>query len=186
MLRQDPQIIVVGEIRDTATAQTAIQAGLTGHLVLTTIHSGAAAGVFTRLLDMGLEPYLVASAAVASLAQRLVRKVCPACRAPYSPHDSLVARFELNRGPIAFSRGAGCPACNGLGYSGRVAIGELLTVDEPIAELILSRARTRHIHAAARDAGMISLVHDGLARVRSGETTLEELQLAVAPAEEAV
>ncbi len=186
ILRQDPDVIVIGEIRDRPTAQAAIRAGLTGHLVLTTIHSGTAAGVFTRLLDMGLEPYLVASAAIGALAQRLVRRVCPSCRAPYAPAEALAAQFGFAADRPSFVHGSGCDACNGLGFSGRTAIGELLRVSEPIAELILSRARTRLIQNAAQDAGMTALAEDGIDRVCGGITTLEELRLVVSPGEDAI
>jgi len=182
ILRQDPDVIVVGEIRDPATAQTAIQAGLTGHLVLSTIHCGSAAGVFSRLLDMDLEPYLIASAVNAALAQRLIRLNCPECREPYTPSAALRSAYGL-QDEITFVRGRGCPACGGLGRKGRTAIAELLTMSDRVAEIVLHRERTRTLHTAAIEAGMKTLVEHGLAKVRTGDITLEDLQLAVLPEE---
>ena len=152
VLRQDPEVIALGEIRDRETAHAAIQAGLTGHLVISTIHSGTAAGVFTRLLDMGVEPFLVASSVTGVLAQRLVRKCCPKCAAK------------------------GCEACQGIGYTGRTAIGELLVMNDAIAELILGRARTHTIHEAAMLQGMAPLQTDAATRIRDRITTLEEVR----------
>ncbi len=183
ILRQDPDVIVVGEIRDPATAQTAIQAGLTGHLVLSTIHCGSAAGVFTRLLDMELEPYLVASAVNGALAQRLIRLNCPECRAAYLPPAPLRHLYGLEDDGAALARGQGCPACNGLGRRGRTAISELLVMNDDIAEIVLSRGRTRTLHAAAVSAGMKTLVEHGIEKVRAGAITLEDLQLSVLPEE---
>jgi type II secretory ATPase GspE/PulE/Tfp pilus assembly ATPase PilB-like protein len=175
VLRQDPEVIVIGEIRDPETARIAIQAGLTGHLVISTIHSGTAAGVFTRLLDMGIEPFLVASSVTGVLAQRLVRMNCPCCRAPYSPDPALRVRFGIEDPDRLFVRSTGCDACQGIGYRGRTALGELLTVDEAVAEEILTRPRTRVLHEAAVRGGMIEIERDGLCRAQSGATTLEEL-----------
>jgi len=183
ILRQDPDVIVVGEIRDPGTAQTAIQAGLTGHLVLSTIHCGSAAGVFTRLLDMELQPYLVASAVNGALAQRLIRLNCPECSAPYSPPAQLRRLYKVEDDGAAFARGQGCHACNGLGRRGRTAISELLLMNDDIAEIVLSRGRTRTLHAAAVSAGMKTLVEHGLEKVRAGAITLQDLQLAVLPEE---
>ncbi|MBN2312225.1 MAG: type II/IV secretion system protein [Candidatus Hydrogenedentes bacterium] len=179
LLRQDPEVIMVGEIRDVDTARTAIQAGLTGHLVISTIHSGTAAGVFTRLIDMGVEPFLVASSITGVLAQRLVRTTCPACAAPDTPDPDLCAQFGVVDGPHRFQRGAGCDACQGIGYLGRTALGELLSVNEEIAELILTRPRTSALHEAALRNHMTPLVEDGLERALDGTTTLEELNRVV-------
>lgn len=175
LMRQDPEVIMIGEIRDVETARAAIQAGLTGHLVISTIHSGTAAGVFTRLLDMGVEPYLVASSVTGVLAQRLLRRNCPACSAPYEPAAAMAARFGMAEAGVAFMGGKGCDACQGIGYRGRGAIGELLTVDETIANLILSRPRTFAVHEAAINRGMTPLASDGARCVREGLTTIEEL-----------
>jgi len=186
ILRQDPDVIVVGEIRDRATARTAVQAGLTGHLVLTTLHSGTSAGVFTRLLDMDLEPYLVASATIGALSQRLVRRVCPACRETHVPDATLLGAFAMLGRSGEFVRGAGCDACQGLGFAGRSAIGELLRADDTIAERVLRRARTREIEGVARAAGMTTLLEDGIRAVLAGVTTSEELGTVVSPDEGAV
>jgi type II secretory ATPase GspE/PulE/Tfp pilus assembly ATPase PilB-like protein len=173
VLRQDPQVIMLGEIRDPETARAAIQAGLTGHLVISTIHSGAAAGVFTRLLDMGIEPYLIASSVTGVLAQRLVRRNCPHCASDYETEPALRARFALENAHLR--RGAGCDACQGIGYLGRVAVGELLSVDDEVANLILARSTTHTIHEAAVCAGMLPLADDAALRAREGITTVEEL-----------
>lgn len=181
LLRQDPDVIMVGEIRDAETARTAIQAGLTGHLVISTIHSGTAAGVFTRLLDMGVEPFLIGSAVTLVLAQRLVRVNCPNCRTPYEPDEALKARFGLHGHAGPFAHGAGCELCQGIGFRGRTAIGEMLAMNETLAELILARSRTRTIHDAAMAARMIALRKDGIDKVLDGTTTLEELRLVLPP-----
>ncbi len=206
LMRQDPEVIMIGEIRDVETARAAIQAGLTGHLVISTIHSGTAAGVFTRLLDMGVEPYLIASSVTGVLAQRLLRRNCLACATPYTPDPAMAARFGMafeavgseavgcrKREPTAYSlqptapfmRGRGCEVCQGIGYHGRSAIGELLTVDESVANLILSRPRTFTVHEAALTRGMIPLAADGARCVCEGLTTIEELAR-VLPSEQAV
>lgn len=174
IMRQDPEVIMLGEIRDPETARAAIQAGLTGHLVISTIHSGTAAGVFTRLLDMGVEPYLIASSVTGVLAQRLVRRSCPHCLAEYEPEPALRTRFMVDTVPLC--RGTGCEVCQGIGYLGRVAAGELLAVDETLSNLILARSTTHAIHEAAVCAGMLPLAEDAAFRVREGVTTLEELK----------
>ena len=181
LLRQDPDVIMVGEIRDAETARTAIQAGLTGHLVISTIHSGTAAGVFTRLLDMGVEPFLIGSAVTLILAQRLVRVNCPHCRTTYEPDDALKLRFGIPGHAGPFVHGAGCELCQGIGFRGRTAIGEMLAMNEVLAELILARSRTRTIHDAAMAARMVSLRKDGVEKALAGTTTLEELRLVLPP-----
>lgn len=184
ILRQDPDILMIGEIRDSDTARAAIQAGLTGHLVISTIHSGTAAGVFSRLLDMGIEPFLVASSVTGALAQRLVRANCTQCVQPYTPDVSLRSRYVILDDEVNFKKGAGCPACNGIGYSGRSAIGELLMVNDEIAELVLERSRTRRLQDAAVRNRMNTLWEHGLEKARSGLTTLEELRHVVPPAQQ--
>jgi len=181
LLRQDPEVIVVGEIRDAETAHMAIQAGLTGHLVISTIHCGTAAGVFTRLLDMGIEPFLVASALTGVLAQRLVRRVCPECAEPYHPAPHLLSAFSLS-GEGAYRRGRGCPACRGIGYKGRTALGELLLVDDALSDAVLAWKRTRTLHEIAVDSGMHPLIRDGLDKARAGVTTVEEIARVLPPA----
>ncbi|MEA3366406.1 MAG: GspE/PulE family protein, partial [Candidatus Hydrogenedentes bacterium] len=175
VLRQDPEVIMIGEIRDPETAKTAVQAGLTGHLVISTIHSGTAAGVFTRMLDMGVEPYLLASSVTGVLAQRLVRVICPNCKTEetVSPQDLL--RFGLPRDTVVY-RGTGCAACRQTGFAGRTAIGEALSMDDNLAEALLERPRTRGLHKIALRMGMKPLVRQGVLKVRQGITTLGELQ----------
>lgn len=183
ILRQDPDVITVGEIRDTDTARTVVQAGLTGHLVISTIHSGTAAGVFSRLLDMGIEPFLVASSVTGVLAQRLVRANCESCAQPYTPDHALRSRYMILDDEVTFKKGTGCDACRNIGFSGRTAIGELLMVNEEIADLVLSRARTRKLQEAARRNRMTTLLDHGVQRAVEGTTTLEELRHVVPPPE---
>ncbi|MCF6283652.1 MAG: Flp pilus assembly complex ATPase component TadA [Candidatus Hydrogenedentes bacterium] len=175
ILRQDPEIIMVGEIRDLETAQMAIRAGLTGHFVISTIHSGTAAGVFTRLLDMGIEPFLVASSVTAVLAQRLIRLNCPECTEAYTPDPGMRARFYSGKKRYKFFRGTGCDACNNIGFRGRATIGELLTVDQQLAETILEQPTTSKLEALAITKGMETMAEDGFAKARKGITALEEL-----------
>lgn len=185
-LRQDPEVIMVGEIRDPETAHVAIQAGLTGHLVISTIHSGTAAGVFTRLLDMGIEPYLVASSVTGILSQRLLRTNCPHCLESYAPDLELVCRYGLGELRDALQHGAGCGQCRQIGYQGRTAVGELLVADDTTAELVLAHSRTAVLHEAAVEAGMRTVVEDAVDRVRKGVTTVEEVRRVLPPAQEAV
>jgi len=174
-LRQDPDVMMVGEIRDHETAQIAVQAALTGHMILSTLHTNTAAGAVTRLLDMEMEPFLLSSVLTAVLAQRLVRRLCMACRAPYAPDPALLAPFGNMPDAANFHRAVGCGACNGSGYRGRIALIELLTVDDQIAKLILRRADTREIAQAAEAAGMRSLLADGVGKAAAGLTTIEEV-----------
>lgn len=176
-LRQDPDILMVGEIRDGETAQTAVQAALTGHLVLSTLHTNSAAGAVTRLLDMGVEDYLLASTVTGVLGQRLIRKLCVKCRAPYTPMPDLVAKIfpdENRKSPILY-KAKGCPACHDSGYHGRTMIVEQLTVTDEIRHLILHKAETHEIQRAAIAGGMRTMYRHGLAKVLAGETTLEEV-----------
>jgi general secretion pathway protein E len=176
LLRQDPDILLVGEIRDLETARIAAQASLTGHLLLSTLHTNDAAGSITRLIDMGLEDYLVAAVLKGVLAQRLVRRLCPACRAPYAPELGLLDRPELTiLADATLYRPVGCEACVGTGYHGRTAIAELLLFDERLARLVLRRAELAEIAAEARAGGMIDLRGDGLAKIAAGETSLDEV-----------
>ncbi len=181
-LRQDPDVIMVGEIRDSETAQIAVQAALTGHMILSTLHTNSAAGAVTRLADMGIERFLLGSVLTGVLAQRLIRRLCTACRAPYRPDPALLEQLGLAPGPgDRFAKATGCPACNHTGYSGRIGLFEFLRVDDTIGHLILEGASTRAISAAASAAGMASLRSDGLAKARSGLTTIEEaVRVAVA------
>ena len=176
ILRQDPDVIMVGEIRDRETAEIAIHASLTGHLFLSTLHTNDAAGAIARLLDMGIEPFLVASSVVAIVAQRLVRRICPACTAPYSP--SVAEREKLGvalSDATPFQRGAGCAECLNTGYHGRVALYEILTLDDALRSLILAQADAAQIRTAAIARGMIPLRADGARRVVDGVTTTEEV-----------
>jgi len=177
-LRQDPDIIMVGEMRDLETAQIAIQASLTGHLVFTTLHTNDAPGAITRMIDMGVEPFLITSTLEAVLAQRLVRTVCKKCRVPYEPTDAVLAEIGLSRTEIGnrpFYYGKGCVECNETGYKGRKGLFELLRVSEPIRELINLRAPSGVIRARALELGMRRLREDGIRNILDGETTVEEV-----------
>ncbi len=179
ILRQDPDVIMIGEIRDQETAQVAIQASLTGHLVLSTLHTNDACSSVTRLLDMGVEPYLLASSLLGVIAQRLVRLACPACveHVPVSAvlSDRKGARRTLPEGIQTLSRARGCAACNGSGYSGRSGVYEVLMMDDALKKLTHDRAAETRMRAVARAAGMVTLREDGMRWVSSGATTLEEL-----------
>jgi type IV pilus assembly protein PilB len=177
-LRQDPDVIMVGEIRDLETAQVAIQASLTGHLVLSTLHTTDAPGAITRLIDMGVEPFLIASSLEAVLAQRLVRRICRHCRRAVIADPALVRRFGLQSSDVAgreVFHGAGCENCHGSGYRGRVGIYEWLKVSESVRELIGQSAPTATIREQAQVHGLRTLREDGLRAVFDGVTTLEEL-----------
>jgi general secretion pathway protein E len=197
-LRHDPDVIMVGEIRDRETAEIAIQASLTGHLVLSTIHTNDAAGAITRLVDLGVQPFLVASSLMALLAQRLVRRLCRECREPYQPNDEDLASIGID--PAAFASGkarhvhfkgdeawlpetgmlfrardGGCPACLGAGYKGRTAIYELLPIDEKIRQLTIKNSDAQAIKTHGMQAGMRSLREDGAQKVLAGMTTVAEV-----------
>ena len=179
VLRQDPDIIMVGEIRDPETCRMAIQSALTGHLVFSTLHTNDASGAVARLLDLGAEPYLVASSLLGVLAQRLVRRICPECKAEYAPTAEDLARWNLSEsdGPVArpMWRGGGCDGCLDTGCHGRIGVFELLTVSEPIRELIHHRATASGIKAQALRGGMTTLRADGLAKVARGTTAMDEV-----------
>jgi general secretion pathway protein E len=197
-LRHDPDVIMVGEIRDRETAEIAIQASLTGHLVLSTIHTNDAAGAITRLVDLGVQPFLVASSLMALLAQRLVRRICKECREPYKPDDEDLASIGIN--PAAFAQGkarrvhfkgdetwlpppgmlfrareGGCPICLGAGYKGRTAIYELLPIDEKTRQLTIKNADAQTVKAHATSVGMRTLREDGAQKVLAGMTTTAEV-----------
>jgi len=176
ILRHDPDVILVGEIRDRETAEIAVQASLTGHLVFSTLHTNDAPGAVTRLVDMGIEPYLVASSLETVLAQRLVRLICPACREPFAPADAEAVRAELGEdAPEILYHGRGCRQCQGTGYRGRTGIFEVMPITEPLRAMILERASAGEIRKAAARGGMRSLREDGWRLVRDGRTTLEEV-----------
>src|SRR5256714_2354314 len=177
-LRQDPDRIMVGETRDLETAQIAIQASLTGHLVFTTLHTNDAPGAITRLIDMGTEPFLISSTIEAVLGQRLLRSICPNCRTDYQPSDALLAELEIAKRDIGakkFYYGKGCDTCNQTGYKGRKGIYELMQISDPIRELINERAPTVVLKQKAIELGMITLRQDGLRSVFDGNTTVEEV-----------
>ena len=177
-LRQDPDRIMIGETRDLETAQIAIQSSLTGHLVFTTLHTTDAPGAITRLIDMGVEPFLISATLGGVLGQRLLRKICPDCRAPHKPNDSLLAQLEISKRDFAdrkFFCGTGCNACNNTGYKGRTGIYELMKITESLRELINERAPTVVLKQKAIELGMVTLRQDGLRRVFAGETTIEEV-----------
>jgi type IV pilus assembly protein PilB len=174
ILRQDPDIIMVGEIRDLETAQTAIQAALTGHLVLTTLHTNDAVGAIARLLDMGVEPFLIASSVVGVVAQRLVRTVCPRCKEPYPPPPPLLATLSLGL-QVTFYRGRGCQFCRDSGYRGRVGIYEFLVMSDPQRELVMARASAAELKRTALQEGMQELRVDGIRKAARGITSIEEV-----------
>jgi len=179
MLRQDPNIIMVGEMRDQETAMIAIEAALTGHLVLSTLHTNDAPGSVARLLDMGVESFLIASSIAGVLAQRLLRTVCVKCKEPYSPPKDAIKRLGMNldildKSEVTFFRGRGCDQCKGTGYKGRVGVYELMPVNDKVRELILARASSYAIREAAIEAGMRTLKDDAMEKILLGITTLEE------------
>ncbi|MBI5419928.1 MAG: type II secretion system ATPase GspE [Deltaproteobacteria bacterium] len=176
ILRQDPDIIMVGEIRDAETAEIAIQASLTGHLVLSTLHTNDSASAVTRLVDMGIEPFLVASSLSAVIAQRLVRKLCPACRVPYTPSSAQWAKLGLHGPPAGpFHAAAGCADCMHTGYVGRAGIFEILPADDRLRGLILTRSDADGIKAFAVSRGMRTILAAGAEKVREGITSAEEV-----------
>jgi general secretion pathway protein E len=176
LMRQDPQVIMVGEIRDPETAAIAVQAGLTGHLVISTIHSGSTAGVFARLMNMDIEPFLLASSVTGVLGVRLVRKNCNFCSQPYEPDLGILKLVPVvERDNAQFRRGAGCDQCLNTGFSGRYSIAEMLTVNQPFRDAVLDKVPTRALQQVAVDHGMKTMWERGLRRVLTGETTLEEI-----------
>jgi general secretion pathway protein E len=177
ILRQDPDIIMVGEIRDTETAEISIQASLTGHLVLSTLHTNDSAGAITRLLDMGVEPFLVSSSVIAIIAQRLVRLICPECRVSYRPtvEELNKLRIKEDGSERFFYRGKGCSHCMKTGYRGRSGLYEILLLDDEVRNMILSKVDSGRIKALAISKGMMTLREDGARRVAAGLTTTEEV-----------
>lgn len=177
-LRQDPDVIMVGEIRDLETAQIAIQASLTGHLVLSTLHTNDAPGAVTRLVDMGVEPFLIASSLEAVLAQRLVRRVCKSCRTPYEPPAALLQQLGIDPVDIGnreFFYGKGCEQCSNSGYKGRMGVYEWLRMSEGVRDLVVQRASTLVIKQKALEQGMRTLRDDGLRAIFDGATSIEEI-----------
>jgi general secretion pathway protein E len=176
LLRQDPDILLVGEVRDLETARIAAQASLTGHLLLSTVHTNDAVSTIVRLLDMGLEDYLLAAVLRGVVAQRLVRCLCPACRQPYEPGKQLEAQVApLAAGRVTLYRPLGCERCGDTGYSGRTAIAELLVFDERLRQCVVARADAAALALAVRAGGMIDMRSDGLAKAAAGITSVEEV-----------
>jgi len=181
ILRQDPDVIYIGEIRDQETAEIAFRAALTGHLVFSTLHCNDAAGAVTRLLNMGMDPFLVASTVIGVLAQRLVRRVCPHCARPCPPSDVDLAAFGIDTDSLEFQQatfvaGAGCEACGNMGYKGRYSVQELMVMDDAIRSLTLTRAPSNKIRRVAMARGMASMRQDAGTKIMQGITTFEEAQ----------
>ena len=177
-LRQDPDIIMLGETRDLESAEMAVQASLTGHLVFTTLHTNDAAGAVTRLIDMGVEPFLITSSLIAVLGQRLIRRICPGCKTAFTPTDEDLKLLNLERANIGsnpFYYGKGCPNCNNTGYKGRKAITEILMMSPKLNELVLASSPTIVIREKARELGMETMREDGIRAILNGETTMEEV-----------
>jgi type II secretory ATPase GspE/PulE/Tfp pilus assembly ATPase PilB-like protein len=181
LMRQDPQVIMVGEIRDPETASIAVQAGLTGHLVISTIHSGIAVGVFARLINMDIEPFLLASSIIGVLGIRLIRKNCTYCSQPYEPESGLMKLVPPEALATAiFRKGTGCKECMETGFQGRTAITELLVVDEVFRDAVLQKMPTRQLQTVATNQGMLTMWQNGLNRALAGQTTMEEVLRVVA------
>jgi len=178
ILRQDPNVIMIGEIRDLDTAEIAIQSSLTGHLVLSTIHTNDSSGVFPRLMDMGCEPFLIATSLLGVVAQRLVRILCPHCKEPYTPTETELASIELSRQDVVgahICRAVGCNECNQKGYLSRTVIQELLIVNDALRTLIMQRKDGGTIRKMAIEHGMITFRQHGASKVLKGITTIEEV-----------
>jgi type IV pilus assembly protein PilB len=179
IVRQDPDIIVMGEVRDTFSAETAIQAALTGHLVLTTFHTEDTVGGLLRLLNMGIEAFLVASTVTGMLAQRLLRRICPHCAAPYTPTPDEYRRLGYTHGDLAGANlqiGHGCPVCRFTGFTGRVGIFELLTLNDDVKEALLARKTVQEIRRLSIEtSGLVTLFEDGIAKAARGEVSLPEV-----------
>jgi type II secretion system protein E len=178
MLRQAPDIIMVGEIRDLETAEIAVQSALTGHLIFSTLHTNDAAGAVTRLVDMGIKPYLVASTVQGILAQRLVRTICQSCREAYKPTEEEIALLSISPGELKdfeLYKGKGCPTCNNTGFKGRMGIYELLIMTDNIRELVIENTPSTVLCKKAREFGMRTLKEDGMEKVKRGYTTIEEV-----------
>lgn len=188
ILRQDPDIVMIGETRDQETAQIAIQAALTGHLVLSTLHTNSAPASITRLIDMGVEPFLIASTIVAIVAQRLVRKLCPSCKAPITPDPAVFSQLGITAAEaatITFYGARGCEECLNTGYKGRLALFEIMVMTSAIARLTIERADTTLLTEQSKKDGMTQLVTDGVRKIKAGITTIEEV-LSVAASGEAI
>jgi type IV pilus assembly protein PilB len=178
ILRQDPDIILVGEIRDRETAEISVQASLTGHVVFSTLHTNDAPLAITRLVDIGLEPFLIAATIEGIVAQRLVRRICPECKEWYEPSVEILREMDLPPAQVAgkrFAYGKGCGSCNGTGYRGRLGLFEIMLVTDTIREMIMDRAPTSQVAQIARQEGMRTLRESGLLAIFDGTTTVEEV-----------
>jgi len=178
ILRQDPDKILVGEVRDLETAQIAVEASLTGHIVLSTLHTNDAPSAVTRLLDLGLEPFLITATLEAIVAQRLVRRICLNCRTPYEPTDEGLYELELTRSEIEgkqFFYGTGCKKCNGSGYKGRIAIFEIMVISDRVRDMIMNMASTAELRNVSKEEGMRMLRDSGLLHIYDGISTIEEV-----------
>jgi general secretion pathway protein E len=179
IVRQDPDVIMIGEIRDLETAQIAVQSALTGHLVLSTVHTNDAPSTVNRLLDMGVEDYLLTSTVIGILAQRLVRTLCPHCKEPYPALPELVEQMNLRKfvheGPITLWHARGCAGCGNTGYTGRVSILEMLPMTDALRSLVMRHATANELRAQALAEGMLSMYDDGLRKAVRGVTTFEEV-----------
>ena len=180
ILRHDPDVVMIGEIRDLETARAATQAAMTGHLVLSTLHTNDAASAAMRLIEMGVEPFLVSSTMIGAMAQRLVRRVCPKCKEFHKPDPATLPRDLILEPGTMLARGTGCPNCRGTGFRGRTGLYELMVMNDVIAEKIIERAPSPQIVAAARSSGLRLLREDGWVKVRAGETTPDEVVLCTA------
>jgi general secretion pathway protein E len=175
MLRHDPDIMMVGEIRDMETAEIAIRVALTGHLVFSTLHTNDSIGAVTRLLDMGIEPYLVSSSVEAVIAQRLVRVICDKCKEEALPEEGILKDLKLDKDKVKFYQGRGCQACKFTGFKGRTAIYEILVMDDEIRDMVISRAPVNEIKETALKKGMRTLFNDGMIKAARGITTIKEV-----------
>jgi general secretion pathway protein E len=179
IVRQDPDVIMIGEIRDLETAQIAVQSALTGHLVLSTVHTNDAASTVNRLLDMGVDDYLLTSTVVGILAQRLVRKLCAHCREPYQALPEMVEQLGISKlaggGDVTLYRGKGCQHCSNTGYTGRFCILEMLPMSDPLRTLVMKHATSGELKAEAQRGGMVTMYEDGMRKALAGNTTFEEV-----------
>ena len=178
ILRQDPDIILVGEIRDQETGQIAIQASLTGHVVFSTLHTNDAPATITRLVDMGLEPFLVTATLEGIVGQRLVRKICKSCKEEYEPSKEMLMELNIKKAEVTekvFYYGRGCDDCNNTGYKGRMAIFELMVMDEVLRRMVMDQASTQELRTAARKKGMRTLRESGILAIFDDMTTIEEV-----------
>jgi len=178
ILRQDPDIVMIGEIRDFETAEIAIKAALTGHLVLSTLHTNDAPSTATRLIDMGVEPFLVTASLILVIAQRLARRICPTCKKSYKPSPELLKQLGIRPKPgreLVFYEGEGCPACSDTGYRGRIALYEIMEIDDHVSHCIMQGMQSKELKKEARKQGMLSLRDSGIRKVLSGLTTVKEV-----------